>query len=406
MRVIFFSIAVVLGITTGFSIIWASSANTSTNNNFNADDQLYGDELLAKYNTYFRLNVTFEKVLEAFKIIAAEQGAHVAFDVLVNSNLPPAIDTHLMGHFVGDILYDQQGIEGLAHCTDAIGFACAHSIVINALLDKGPGVFEEINDICAEVPGGNGYMMCFHGFGHGVLAYTQYHLPEAIIACEQVGTKEYGYQEAKECVGGVIMEMRGGIHNPILWEENGAQYLDIENPLHMCQAEYMPDAYRDYCYVYITPFIFDAVTTQDIPSYEDFGPAMNHCTSAPAEFQETCFGGFAKEFLGFFLGRDIRLVETMSIEQLGDLWAACQTAPTEQARAYCAKYAVYNLYRSGNHPYEISADFCGLVTESLSQNACFANLQDQVFENNESVSYRDNFCVDLNDIYEVNCQSE
>ena len=212
--------------------------------------------------------------------------------------------------------------------------------------------------------------------------------------------------ESEECVGGVIMEMRGGIHNPVVWEKNGAQYLDKENPIYMCQADYMPEQYRSYCYIYITAFIFDTVTPNDIPSYEVFAPAMNYCSTAPSEFQESCFGGFAKEYLGFILGRDIRLVDTINTGELTALWNACQAAPTPEARAYCSKYAVYSLYRSGNHPYEISADFCSLVTDPHSKNACFANLQDQVFKHNEDATHRSNFCTKLSDDYNVICLPE
>jgi len=404
MRLLFFLLAFILGTATGVTMLWTSFAVESAD--FSSEERLVKSELLAKYNAYFRLNVTFAQVLESLKIIADEYGANVAFDVLIDSTLPPAIDTHLMGHFVGDILYDQQGMDGLSYCTDAIGYACAHSIVINALLDKGPVVFDEINDICAQVPGGNAYGLCFHGFGHGVLAFTEYRLPEAIEACGQVGTEAYGYEEALECVGGVIMEMRGGIHNPIVWEKNGTQYLDEDNPLHMCQADYMPDTYRGYCYLYITPFIFDTLTERDIPSFEDFAPAMNYCSNAPLEFQEECFGGFAKEYLGFILGRDIRLVETMNTNQLTALWNACQSAPTLEAAAYCAKYAVYNLYRSGNHPYEISANFCSVITEPQSTRACFEKLQERVFRQNEDAVYRSNFCTTLSKDYNATCQPD
>jgi len=404
MRIPFFLVALVFGISAGLTILTTSQSEHPVSDT--PAVKASTSELIQIYDSYFQLNLTFAQVLESLTEVSDEHGAEAAFDLLIESKLPKSIDSHLMGHFVGDILYDQQGIEGLTHCTDAIGFACAHSIVINALLDKGPSVFDEINDICGRVPGGNGYGMCFHGFGHGVLAFTEYHLPEAIKACVQVGTEAYGYEEAEECVGGVIMEMRGGIHNPRVWEQNGAQYLDKENPLYMCQADYMPDAYREYCYIYITPFIFDTITKADIPTYKDFAPATNHCANASLEFQEACYGGFAKEYLGFILGRDIRLVQTINTDQLTDLWQACEAAATPLARSHCAKYAVYNLYRSGSHPYEISADFCSLVSEDLSKNACFTNLQDQVFSHNESADYRTNFCTALQNNYGVECQSE
>ena len=65
--------------------------------------------------------------------------------------------------------------------------------------------------------------MCFHGFGHGVLAFSDYELPKALELCEKVGTEKYDYQEAKECVGGALMEMRGGMHNPVLMQSISSQ---------------------------------------------------------------------------------------------------------------------------------------------------------------------------------------
>jgi hypothetical protein len=390
------------GIVAGLCVLFLIVVPLS--NSLSGNTQTEPLTLVEYYDDLFRLNsLSFDAVTQIFADIADEHGAVAAFEVLNKSTLPPGVDSHLVGHFVGGDLYNEQGIDGLKHCTDANGFACAHSIVIGALLDKGPSVFEEINDICATVEGNNGYNMCFHGFGHGVLAFSEYRLPEAIQACEQVGTQEHQNQETAECIGGIIMEMRGGIHNPTLWMQNGLQYLDEKNPLYMCQADYMPDEHRDYCYVYITPFIFDAVTKNDIPTLETFAPAMNYCSAAPLESQEACYGGFAKEFLGFILGRDIILVETITDAQLFDLWAACESASNSLARAHCAKYAVFNLYRSGSHPFEISARYCLQITEQESKSACFQNLQDQVYKHNQNDQYRAQFCTTLAAEFDTQC---
>jgi hypothetical protein len=60
--------------------------------------------------------------------------------------------------------------------------------------------------------------MCFHGLGHGVLAYTEYDLEKAVDICKRTGTKQYNNEEYAECVGGAIMEIiGGGFHDPQKW---------------------------------------------------------------------------------------------------------------------------------------------------------------------------------------------
>lgn len=345
-----------------------------------------------EHAAYFKLNLTFPEVRDYLTQVAARDGAVSAFDVLIKNDLPRGIDSHLMGHFVGDLLYKEMGVTGLQHCTDDIGFACAHSIVINALLDFGDDFFMEVNQICKQATGNNSYSMCFHGFGHGVLAYNEYDLPQAIQDCTRVGTLEYDYHETRECIGGVIMEMRGGIHDEILWEENGKKYLDTDNPLTMCQASYMPDEYKSYCYLYITPFIFDSISTADIPPESAYKPAMSECENAALEHQETCFGGFAKEYISFILGRDIKLVADLTDDQLTALWQSCQATDNPTGQAYCASYAVYNLYRSGTHPYEVSARYCSIVSERGSRSRCFHILEQQVMETDFPHAYKAEFC--------------
>ena len=146
-------------------------------------------------------------------------------------------------------------------------------------------VFDTVNDVCGQSPGGSGaYTMCFHGFGHGVLAYTEYDMEKAVELCFLTGTDKYGQNEAHQCVGGAVMEMKDGIHDRDLWAPQKEKFVDIDNPLSLCQADYMIDGAKHFCYVYITPYLFDAVGNPETPPDPNtFAASMELCEAEPEE---------------------------------------------------------------------------------------------------------------------------
>ena len=106
-----------------------------------------------------------------FQNIALLKGGAYAFELMRRVHFPFGLDLHLLGHAVGDILYEQEGISGMSICTHDFRNACSHTMVIGALIEFGTGAFPDIRDACHAAPGGKGaYTMCFHGLGHGVFA--------------------------------------------------------------------------------------------------------------------------------------------------------------------------------------------------------------------------------------------
>src|SRR5438876_1057433 len=86
-------------------------------------------EILTKTN--------FDALASYMKNVAKEKGAVYAFDLLAHVPLPSGIDQHLIGHEVGDVLYEQKGAKGIYDCTPVLRNACSHSIVTNYLEEHG-----------------------------------------------------------------------------------------------------------------------------------------------------------------------------------------------------------------------------------------------------------------------------
>lgn len=320
----------------------------------------------------------FNSAAKFFSALAREKGAVYAFDLMQEVNVPPGIDMHLLGHTVGDILYEQQGLEGMKYCTPAFRNACSHTVVIGAMLEEGLGVFDEVNGVCKEAPGGLGaYTMCFHGFGHGVLAFAEYEFPDAVGLCSKTGTEEYNNQEFHQCIGGMVMEMHDGIHDPETWEPMRDKYLDIDDPLRLCQSDYMPEEGHYFCYTYITPYMFDAAAGryQANPTPDIFEKAMSYCEGVENERDKyTCYAGFGKEYIVLIQGRDIRNIDATSDEKLKTVIDWCNLAPEAVGVEACLLAVQDSLYWGGENDYNASIRYCSLMPDQGLKDLCFGKM--------------------------------
>lgn len=348
-------------------------------------------------------SLSFNELKNYFTDLANEKGAKYAYEVLKVTSVPPNTDMHLLGHAVGDVLYAQLGAEGIKICTEDFRNACSHSIVVGLLLDKGEPALAEINTACKQAPGGQGaYTMCYHGLGHGILAYTSYQLPEAIKLCQQVGQ-----QESAQCISGTIMEMiSGGFHDRNLWTKKRKEYLFVNDPFYPCSATFMPDHAKNLCYTYLTPYLWEAVEANlGNPTEMDFAKSFALCDQIPdQEYINTCFGGFGKEFVGLAASRDIRKVDQMNDNQLTTVYNWCQLAKNSNGIESCLGQALSSLYWGGENDRRASIRFCKVIADFENQKNCFVNLIGQVSSYVKDSTYRQSFCQELPAEYIDECK--
>ena len=355
---------------------------------------------------------SFQELSSYFQDVAIEKGAGYAYDVLKTVSLPPNIDMHLMAHVVGDILYVQAGLEGIKICTHDFRNACSHTIVIGLFFEKGEAALSEIAEACYKAPGGGGaYTMCFHGLGHGVLAYAGYDLEKAVELCKKTGTVKYNNEESSQCISGTIMEIINGVHNRELWEKNHEKYFKEDNPLYPCSSEFIPDGARPLCYSYLTPHLFNIVgVNEGFPTPDDLERAFALCDKLPvADLRNrgACYGGFGKEFIVLALGRDIRAstIEQITNEQLHRVYEWCLLANTKKGAAACVAHATNSLYWGGENDRSMAIAFCSGMGEAYYQRSCFVNLIDNVSFYINDQTYKREFCEELPSAYYKTCQT-
>jgi len=351
---------------------------------------------------------SFGELSDYFSDLAKKKGGAYAFDVLKRAAVGPDIDMHLLAHVVGDILYAQKGLDGIKVCTEDFRNACSHSIVIGLFLEQGEAALPKIAQACYQAPGGSGaYTMCFHGLGHGMLAYAGYDLEKAVELCKKTGTPQYRQEESSQCVSGSIMEMiSGGAHDRELWIEQRPKYFLQDDPLYPCYADFIPKEARYLCYLYLTPHLFEAAGTN---TWTPTAKAFAFCDKIPiesADLRDACYGGFGKEFIGFVAGRDVRAfaIENITENQLREVYEFCLLSNNKDGTLSCVRHATNSLYWGGENDPGAAISFCSLVSDSYYQKGCFVNLIGAVGYYTKDPAYKKEFCKEVPNSYRDECR--
>ncbi len=340
---------------------------------------------------------TFKDLSFYFTQLAENKGAVYAFELLKIAPMLPNTDMHLLGHVVGDVLYKQEGVNGMYKCTQDFRNACSHTIVVGLLLDKGESALSLIADACKYAPGGSGaYTMCFHGLGHGVLAYNGYDLAKTVKMCQKTGNKEFNNRESSECVGGAIMEIiSGGFHDRQAWEKQRLKFLSNVRPLEPCSLDIIPVEIKSVCYIYLTPHLFQvAGANLSKPDVKSMAKAFRYCDQIDIKEvsnRRVCFSGFGKEFIVLAKERDIRNMNSFTQSELQIVYRWCNLAVTAEGIQYCLEGAVSSLFWGGENNPQVSVDFCSLVDKQYKNN-CFNILMGNAHGYLKSKDLLQNFC--------------
>lgn len=350
--------------------------------------------------------LAFKEISDFLQKIAQERGARYAYALLRVAPIQPGIDLHLLGHVVGEELYAQEGLNGMYTCTQEFRNACSHSIVVGRFLEKGQDALSEIADACRRAPGGAGaYTMCFHGLGHGVLAYFDYDLKKAIEMCEKTGSAE-----GAQCIGGAIMEIiGGGFHDRIAWEKQNKVYLKQGDPLYPCNSDLVPQSAKNFCYTYLTPHLFKVAgaNLQD-PQPNDYKKAFSYCSQLPLNSSAyiACYGGFGKDFVVIAKNRDIRNIDKMNDQELGKVYEWCSLADSKDGERHCLLTALGSLFWGGENDPQTSVRFCELALDQQFQPVCFRQLIVQASRYLQNNSKKvDSLCTSMPSRYHEECAS-
>lgn len=171
-----------------------------------------------------------EILAKAKGVAQAWQFAKDAFSTQAGTSLGGR--SHDVAHFIGGLIYKEQGLKGLSVCDTTFAFGCYHGFTEGAFAKSLDPLLQVAIACEALGPVSSGpWSSCIHGIGHGVASYyNSTDLEPALATCNTLGPG------ATFCHDGVFMEF--AISAPV-------SFYDRARPLSPCDT--VPLAYQVAC---------------------------------------------------------------------------------------------------------------------------------------------------------------
>lgn len=217
---------------------------------------------------------------------------------------------------------------------------------------------------------------CFHGVGHGLMAWTNYEIFEALSNCDLL-------ENSSSCATGVFMEnfvgaFPQGSQNP---SGHTSKYLS-DDPHYPCNI--VPDKYKYQCY-----FLQTSRMVQIFGG--DFEKVVKSCLEAPKDYHSACFQSMGRDVGGFTRGNP-----QASINK-------CQAAPKGSNRTDCLSGAVQDYFWTPEGA-NLAIDFCKALEDFSEKTVCYNTI---IGRARDVLAKEDwgKFCSQLEVNFQSNCRT-
>ena len=285
------------------------------------------------------------------------------------------IDCHDRAHVLGRRAYELVGAEAFKQCGIECHSGCRHGATEAFFAEKGTAdLVGNMRVLCGEEQDRFNLHQCLHGIGHGLMAWYDYQLYDALEACDLI--KEQYHRDS--CYSGVFMEnIVGGIAGDT--EYHRTDFLS-DDPHYPCNV--VEERYLFQCYFLQTDQMYRIFGALDA-----IGVA---CAEAPSEdLQFSCFGSMGRTISG-----QVRTDQKKAFE-------LCMNIAHEPGRNPCLDGVLANLMWDATQAEDALA-FCVLAEGSFFEATCWNNLTVQMSEVIPE-KIRPRFCKKLPKKYQEQC---
>lgn len=290
------------------------------------------------------------------------------------------IDCHNRAHEVGRMAYEIVDDSAFRECGIQCHSGCRHGATEAFFAEKGTAnLAQNLNLLCNEALNGFNTHQCIHGIGHGLMAWTDYELPEALESCDLLASQA----AQSSCYTGVFMEnIVGGLSSD---EESVfghfTEYLN-EDPQYPCNI--LDAKYKSECYFLQSDRMLDLT--------RNFAKVAEECNKAPAQYHRSCFESMGRTVSGN-RARD----PEKSI-------ATCQAIPNKEQADYCIIGALQDqLWDESQGPNAII--FCELLKGTELEDRCYRQIIQRSADVIQTADGKSSFCANLPLAYQKDCFS-
>lgn len=287
------------------------------------------------------------------------------------------IDCHNRAHEMGRRAYELFGGVAFKSCGIECHSGCRHGATEAFFAERGTAdLIGSMQELCGDEVGNRFHMhQCVHGVGHGLMAWYDYDLYDALAACDLI-QQEY---HQKSCYSGVFMEnIVGSIGQDEAGSPHYTKYLS-DDPHYPCNA--VADKYKHECYWLQTDQMHRLLS-----SFDAIGAL---CAEAPEPFRFACFHSMGRTSSGQMQFDPVKSYEV------------CESIVYVPGRNWCAEGALNNLMWDSSQA-DGAIEFCALSLESSFEEVCYDRLVTQATEVIPRAGMRE-FCDKLPEQYQEEC---
>lgn len=255
---------------------------------------------------------------------------------------------HDRAHYVGRYAYELYDAEAFRMCDTRCQSGCYHGSVEAYFREHGTAnLGDDLGRLCKDEHNPFIQHQCLHGVGHGLMAWSDYELFEALTGCDEL---PFGQES---CYGGVFMEnIAQSMASFIGLDGHVTNYLS-DDPHYPCNA--VEDKYKSQCYFLQTDRFIQL-----------FGSDFSRVAKACAEVSNSFIRRMCFESMGRTVGGHNRGNPSGAI-------AACSNALPGSDRLGCINGAVQDTFwdPSGQHN---ALNFCKLLSASDEKQTCYTTI--------------------------------
>ncbi len=203
--------------------------------------------------------------------------------LFVQSGEGKKYNCHTPSHQVGRIAYKVLGDQALGYNINLCASGYSHGMMaafVSGLSDE--EVVSKIREKCSSLSPLFLRINCFHGSGHGLMAYYNYDLPKSLKSCQSIGE----YYSTGNCLVGVFMENIGTQFGDSL-SHRGTEWLDKNNPHFPCDSIDQSYQVQRTCYA-IQPGWMTYLFNKDVKK------TVAACLELNNEIIADCFFGYGQ----------------------------------------------------------------------------------------------------------------
>lgn len=293
---------------------------------------------------------------------------------------------HQPAHRAGHLGYEQLGDHALIEYSPECQSGYYHGVMEAYFTEHGTAnLTDSFTNLCPSNLNSFFEHQCVHGIGHGLMAWSNYELPEALAACDELPRRQ------DSCWTGVFMEnLSAQIANGnpttsvATTDTHLTKYLKDEDPLYPCDG--VTEKYQNSCYFLQTSRMLQIFG-------QDFKKVAASCATAPIIYQPSCFGSMGRDVGGNFPTDNQRQI------------TECGHVSTESNKILCLNGAVQNSFWDPSGQTQ-SIDFCAQLSEAKEKQSCYSTIFQRATELLTTATENQNFCAAIEPAYKTTCKQQ